>query len=193
MHLDTNYVFTPRDFVGLAPTSTLCARLSSALNPGLEEIDDDIHPIYNHDRDGLGLGSGSGSGAEFGFGHGFGDLSRGTAAQSSPSEGTVNKTIFLFGEFVSELLQGAAESTFEVGQGPKLSVLFDEQLYKRAKAAAAEASERYYERRRWLSGGRGGGARSGGPLYNRHCGPLLDQFVKTQMLSHFLSEGTWHL
>lgn len=88
-------------------------------------------------------------------------------------------------------------------------MLLDERLYKRAKAAAARASERYYEARRlWqLRGGRRGyvgvGGSKGsaaaeeeeeeekGPLYNRHCGALLDQFVKTQMLSHFLSEGSW--
>lgn len=28
-------------------------------------------------------------------------------------------------------------------------------------------------------------------MYNTECASLLDQFVKTQMLSHFLSEGGW--
>lgn len=149
--------------------------------------------------------------------------------------------------------QGAAECTFEIGQGSNLTVLLDERLYKRVKAAAAEAAERFhssespsslswhhhYRRKNqevFLSGGdrvgvrertgtfmtvgsssesdaeigHGGHRHDGGefcsneevhvgigsglndgPLYNRYCAPLLDQFVKTQMLSHFLSEGTW--
>lgn len=102
--------------------------------------------------------------------------------------------------------QGATESTFQVGQGPTATILLDERLYKRAKAAAAKTAERFYHDQRRLTGvgrvlgggggGGGGGGRSGevgdaGPLYNRHCAALLDQFVKTQMLSHFLSEGGW--
>lgn len=73
-------------------------------------------------------------------------------------------------------------------------MLLDERLYKRAKSAAAKAADRYYGGRRSATGGgwrRVRGDAGGGPLYNRHCVPLLDQFMKTQMLSHFLSEGTW--
>lgn len=95
------------------------------------------------------------------------------------------------------------ESTFQVGQGPTATILLDERLYKRAKAAAAKTAERFYHDQRRLGGGGrglgrvgGGGGGSGeageaGPLYNRQCAALLDQFVKTQMLSHFLSEGGW--
>lgn len=79
-----------------------------------------------------------------------------------------------------------------MGHGSTLTVLLDERLYKRAKSSAAKAAEYFYERRR-LSLGAGGpdrnGVAEGGPLYNRHCGGLLDQLVKTQMLSHFLTEG----
>lgn len=112
-------------------------------------------------------------------------------------------------KYVSQLprekLQGATESTFQVGEGSTATILLDERLYKRAKAAAGKTAEKFYYDRRRLSfsgrGGQGHGRRSGceeqdakgpaGPLYNRHCGALLDQFVKTQMLSRFLSEGGW--
>lgn len=93
--------------------------------------------------------------------------------------------------------KGSAECTFEVGQGSTLTVLLDERLYKHAKAAAAKEAERFYEEERRLSPWGRGRSREGalsdkpGPLYNRHCGVLLEQFVKTQMLSQFLSEGTW--
>lgn len=92
------------------------------------------------------------------------------------------------------------ESTFQVGQGSTATILLDERLYKRAKAAAAKTAERfYYDQRRLAGGGRclgrgGSGSRDteeAGPLYNRHGASLLDQFVKTQMLSQFLSEGGW--
>lgn len=94
------------------------------------------------------------------------------------------------------------ESTFQVGQGSTATILLDERLYKRAKAAAAKTAERFYhDKKRLVGGGRGLGRGSSsrgrgeleeaGPLYNRHCAALLDQFVKTQMLSHFLSEGGW--
>lgn len=100
---------------------------------------------------------------------------------------------------MTALKQGAAECTFEVGQGSTLTVLLDERLYKRAKAAAADAAERFRtsgllaQREAFGLLHREGqlGGMKGGPLYNRHCAPLLDQFVKTQMLSHYLSEGTW--
>lgn len=149
-----------------------------------------------------------------------------------------------------------------MGQGPTLTVLLDERLYKKLKAAAAaeavgQLARRYLTapssssssssslppRRQSTkaassassaggeegptgparervgtasttttatseSEGEGGGscgAWSGGcaavegfrneavagPLYNEHCHKLLDQFVKTQMLSHYLSEGVW--
>lgn len=90
------------------------------------------------------------------------------------------------------------ESTFQVGQGSTATILLDERLYKRAKAAAAKTAERFYYDQRRLAGGgrrlgRGGSSEieEAGPLYNRHSASLLDQFVKTQMLSHFLSEGGW--
>lgn len=132
------------------------------------------------------------------------------------------------------VVQGAAECTFEIGQGSTLTVLFDERLYKKAKAAAADAAEQLRsptnttpqnlrqirEDHQFVGvqgdGDGGGGARaragttattgsdwemegggfragSTGPLYNSHCEKLLDQFVKTQMLSHYLSEGIWEV
>lgn len=39
VHLDTDYLVAPKDLVGLAPMSVLCARLSSVLNPGVEDLD----------------------------------------------------------------------------------------------------------------------------------------------------------
>lgn len=91
--------------------------------------------------------------------------------------------------------QGATESTFQVGQGSTATILLDEHLYKRAKATAAKTSEEFYvdKRRFSIGGGQGFGENKQelGPLYNRHCDLLLDQFVKTQMLSHFLSQGGW--
>lgn len=105
-----------------------------------------------------------------------------------------NLAIFTAIRFFSK---GAAECTFEVGQGSTLTVLLDERLYKHAKAAAAKEAERFYEEERRLSPwGRRRGREAAlsdeaGPLYNRHCSVLLEQFVKTQMLSQFLSEGTW--
>ncbi|CAB1100395.1 unnamed protein product [Ectocarpus sp. CCAP 1310/34] len=164
VHLDTDYLCVPKDFLGLAPMSVVCSRISSVLNPGVDDLD---------------CPSNGGAGADAG-----GVWAAGTA-----------RTIrFLFREFISELLQGATESTFRVGQGPTATILLDEHLYKRAKASAAKTAERFYDEQRRSSGGRVGGHglhenQYPGPLYNRHCGLLLDQFVKTQMLSHFLSEG----
>lgn len=138
-------------------------------------------------------------------------------------------------------LQGAAECTFEVGEGPTLTVLLDERLYKKVKAAAAEAAEvarsnpstgpshpQQHREPKHRGAGSSCGADDGsvvgsrdragtastittsisecegdrrverraygdviGPLYNRRCHSLLEQFVKTQMLSHYLSEGVW--
>lgn len=39
VHLDTDLLLSPDDFVGLAPMSVLCARLCSVLNPGVEMLD----------------------------------------------------------------------------------------------------------------------------------------------------------
>ncbi|CAM9783661.1 unnamed protein product [Scytosiphon promiscuus] len=166
VHLDSDYLCVPKDFLGLAPMSILCARISSVLNPGVEDLD-------------CPLGGGGG----------------GSAIGGTSAAGTASKIRFLFREFVSELLQGATESTFQVGQGATATILLDEHLYKRAKATAAKTAEEFYlDRRRLPSGGGQGFAKKEeevGPLYNRHCDRLLDQFVKTQMLSHFLSEGGW--
>ncbi|CAM9333451.1 unnamed protein product [Ectocarpus sp. 4 AP-2014] len=164
VHLDTDYLCVPKDFLGLAPMSVVCSRISSVLNPGVDDLD---------------CPSRGGAGADAG---------------GVWAAGTARIIRFLFREFISELLQGATESTFRVGQGSTSTILLDEHLYKRAKASAAKTAERFYEDQR-RSAGRGGAGHGlhekqyPGPLYNRHCGLLLDQFVKTQMLSHFLSEG----
>ncbi|CAN0001843.1 unnamed protein product, partial [Ectocarpus fasciculatus] len=164
VHLDTDYLCVPKDFVGLAPLSIVCSRISSVLNPGVDDLD-------------CPSGGGAGAGGAW-------------------AAGTARTIRFLFREFISELLQGATESTFRVGQGSTATILLDEHLYKRAKSSAAKTAERFYDDQRRSLGRGWGWAEHGlneeqypGPLYNRHCGLLLDQFVKTQMLSHFLSEG----
>lgn len=44
VHLDTNYLCLPKDFLGLAPMSVLCDRISSVLNPGVESLDCPARP-----------------------------------------------------------------------------------------------------------------------------------------------------
>lgn len=39
VHLDTDYLVTSDDFVGLGPMSVLCARLTSLINPGIDSLD----------------------------------------------------------------------------------------------------------------------------------------------------------
>lgn len=65
----------PKDFLGLAPMSVLCQRISSVLNPGVEDLD---CPLGGADAAG-GVGVWA--------------------------PGTAEKIRFLFREFVSELLQ----------------------------------------------------------------------------------------
>ena len=77
VHLDTDYLCTPKDFLGLAPTSVLCQRISSVLNPGVEDLDSPLG------------GPGGAGGAHVGVW----------------APGTAEKIRFLFREFVSELLQ----------------------------------------------------------------------------------------
>lgn len=79
VHLDSDYLCVPKDFLGLAPMSILCARISSVLNPGVEDLD-------------CPLGGGGGGGGAAAVG--------GTSAG-----GTADNIRFLFREFVSELLQ----------------------------------------------------------------------------------------
>lgn len=85
MHLDTDYLIAPDEFVGLAPMSVLCERLCSVVNPGIEALDD---PFMG------GVGGGCrGSDAVVG---------RGAGAWTAE---TARKILFYFHEFVSELLQ----------------------------------------------------------------------------------------
>lgn len=77
VYLDTDYLCVPKDFVGLAPMSVLCDRISSILNPGVENLD-------------CPLGR-AGAEAE--------------AGGCVWAAGAALKIMFLFREFVSELLQ----------------------------------------------------------------------------------------
>ncbi|CAN0085277.1 unnamed protein product [Discosporangium mesarthrocarpum] len=183
--LDTDQLHAPADFVGLSPMVTLRSHLSSLLNPGVDSLDDPSSastplglvdggpPPWGGGRGGRvterGLGFGLGSGGMF-------------AITTQPT--LTEEVMALFQGFVAELLQGAAECSFEIGQGNSLSVLLDERLYRKAKSAAAEAT--WVVGRVGAMGGVGGGEQG---LYNRDCEPLLNRFVKTQMLSQYLSAG----
>ncbi|CAN0526232.1 unnamed protein product, partial [Ectocarpus sp. 12 AP-2014] len=116
VHLDTDYLCVPKDFLGLAPMSVVCSRISSVLNPGVDDLDC--------------------------------PSSAGADAGGVWATGTARTIRFLFREFISELLQGATESTFRVGQGSTSTILLDEHLYKRAKASAAKTAERFYDDQR---------------------------------------------
>lgn len=77
IYLDVDVLLSPKDFVGLAPMSILCARLSSVWNPGVDDLD---YPLV---EEGACAGAVSGTW----------------------SARTAGDIISLFREFVSELLQ----------------------------------------------------------------------------------------
>lgn len=77
IYLDVDVILSPKDFVGLAPMSILCARLSSVWNPGVDDLD------YPLEEEGACAGAVSGTW----------------------SARTASDIISLFREFVAELLQ----------------------------------------------------------------------------------------
>lgn len=77
VYLDVDVLLSPKDFVGLAPMSILCARLSSVWNPGVDDLD------YPLEEEGACAGAVSGTW----------------------SARTASDIISLFREFVAELLQ----------------------------------------------------------------------------------------
>lgn len=75
VHLDTDYLCLPKDFLGLAPMSVLCDRISSVVNPGVESLDCPLSAASP------------------------------AAPSGVWTEGTSRQIRFLFREFISELLQ----------------------------------------------------------------------------------------